>query len=107
MHENNWYGDKYRVHDLVKFNYSDIGEYIDENHTDKPLRNDELVDLLNKQEEQIQELEIEVLDLRVEVGRLNSKKEIEEPHWLKYKSSKGYTGQANQDIRFSGDKNDK
>lgn len=98
--------DKYRVHDLVKFNYSDIGEYIDENHTDKPLRNDKLVDLLNKQEERIQELEIEVLDLRVEVGRLNSKKEIEEPHWLKYESSEGYTKKVNQDIRFNGDRNE-
>ena len=47
------YGDKYRVHDFVKFNYSEIGEYIDENHTDKPLRNDELVDLLNEQDTKI------------------------------------------------------
>lgn len=51
----NKYGDKYRVHNWVKFNYSQIGEYIDENHTDRPLRNDELVDLLNKQEERIKE----------------------------------------------------
>lgn len=43
--------DKYRVHDLVKFNYSEIGEYIGEGYTDKPLRNDEIVDLLNKYEE--------------------------------------------------------
>ena len=48
--------EKYRVSELVKFRYSDIGEYIDENHTDRPLRNDILVDLLNKQEEQIKEL---------------------------------------------------
>lgn len=48
--------EKYRVPELVKFCYSDIGEYIDENHTDRPLRNDILVDLLNKQEEQIKEL---------------------------------------------------
>lgn len=47
------YGDKYRVHNWVKFNYSEIGEYIDENHTDKPLRNDELVDLLNSQDTKI------------------------------------------------------
>lgn len=39
--------DKYRVHEITRFNYSDIGEYIDENHTDKPLRNDILVKLLN------------------------------------------------------------
>lgn len=43
----NKYGDKYRVHNLVKFDYSQIDEYIDEYHTDRPLRNDEVVDLLN------------------------------------------------------------
>ena len=53
----NKYGDKYRVYDWVKFSYSEIGEYIDENHTDKPLRNDEIVDLLNKQDKQIKELQ--------------------------------------------------
>lgn len=47
------YGDKYRVHNWVKFNYSEIEEYIDENHTDKPLRNDEIVDLLNEQDTKI------------------------------------------------------
>ena len=47
------YGDKYRVHNWVKFNYSEIGEYIDENHTDKPLRNDVIVDLLNSQDAEI------------------------------------------------------
>lgn len=51
---------KYRVNDWFKFSYSEIGEYIDENHTDKPLRNDEIVDLLNKQHEQIQELQIQL-----------------------------------------------
>lgn len=40
--------EKYRVHDLAKFHYSEIGEYIDENHTDRPLRNDIVVDLLNQ-----------------------------------------------------------
>lgn len=39
---------RFRVNDLVKYNYSEIGEYIDENHTDKPLRNDEVCYLLNK-----------------------------------------------------------
>lgn len=39
---------RFRVNDLVKYNYSEIGEYIDENHTDKPLRNDILVELLNE-----------------------------------------------------------
>ena len=67
---------------------------------------DEIVDLLNEKDERIRELEKEVLDLRAEVGRLNSKKEIEKPHWLKYESSKGYTRQVNQDIRFKGDVDD-
>ena len=40
--------EKYRVHEIVRLNYSDIGEYIDERHTDKPLRNDEVVELLNE-----------------------------------------------------------
>ena len=47
---------KYRVHDWVKFDYSEIGEYIGESYTDKPLRNDEIVDLLNEQYETIQSL---------------------------------------------------
>ena len=72
-------------------------------YNDELMTYGEVVDLLNKQNNRIKELETEVLDLRVEVGRLNGKKEIETPHWLKYKSSKGYTGQANQDIRFNGD----
>ena len=41
---------RFRVNDLMKFNYSEIGEYVDENHTDRPLRNDEVVDLLNEQQ---------------------------------------------------------
>ena len=47
---------KYRVNKEVKFDYSKIEQYIDENHTDKPLRNDEIVDLLNEQEEEIKDL---------------------------------------------------
>lgn len=50
---------QFRVNDLVKFNYSEIGEYIDENHTDTPLRNDEVVDLLNEQQAKIERLEDE------------------------------------------------
>lgn len=49
--------DKYRVHELARLNYSDIGEYIDEDHTDRPLRNDILVDLLNNQDDKIKELQ--------------------------------------------------
>lgn len=48
---------KYRVHDWVKFQYSEIGEYIDENHTDRPLRNDIIVDLLNELDTQCSQLE--------------------------------------------------
>ena len=45
---------RFRVNDLVKFDYSEIGEYVDEEHTDRPLRNDEVCDLLNEQEQKIQ-----------------------------------------------------
>ena len=38
---------RFRVNDLTKFNYSEVGEYVDEDHTDRPLRNDEVCDLLN------------------------------------------------------------
>ena len=48
--------EKYRVHELVRFHYSDIGEYVDEHHTDRPLRNDILVDVLNEQDKSINEL---------------------------------------------------
>lgn len=71
----NKYGDKYRVHNWVKFNYSQIGEYIDENHTDKPMRNDELVDLLNKQHNQIKELEKENEKLKIDI--MGQSEEIE------------------------------
>ena len=53
---------KFRVNDLVKFNYSEVGEYVDENHTDRPLRNDEVVDLLNGYLNEIQRLN-KVIDL--------------------------------------------
>lgn len=57
------YGDKYRVHNWVKFHYSEIGEYIDENHTDRPLRNDEIVDLLNSKDREISELQQLIEDM--------------------------------------------
>ena len=41
---------KYRVHHWAEYDYSEIKEYVDEWHTDKPLRNDEVVDLLNSQD---------------------------------------------------------
>lgn len=51
---------RFSVNDLVKYNYSEIGEYIDENHTDRPLRNDELVKLLNELHEENEELKQEL-----------------------------------------------
>ena len=47
---------RFRVNDLVKYNYSEIGEYIDENHTDRPLRNDEICKLLNELYEENEQL---------------------------------------------------
>lgn len=51
---------KYRTHYWVEYDYSDIKEYIGEGYTDKPLRNDEVVDLLNSQDKRIKELEAEL-----------------------------------------------
>ena len=64
---------KYRVHEALKYNYSDIGEYIDENHTDKPLRNDIVVDLLNEQEETIQNQKMEMNLLLEEMKEIRDK----------------------------------
>lgn len=55
---------KYRVKSLVKYEYSDIGEYIGEGYTDRPLRNDELVEILNSQDKRINELESELEDYK-------------------------------------------
>lgn len=54
---------RFRVNELIKYNYSDIGEYIDENHTDKPLRNDEVAELLNELHEENQKLKKENAEL--------------------------------------------
>jgi len=64
--------EKYCVHELVRLHYSDIGEYIDENHTDRPLRNDELVDVLNEQDKIIKKLVKENKHLRC-IIKSNSK----------------------------------
>lgn len=61
---------RFRTNDLVKFDYSEIGEYVDENHTDRPLRNDEVCDLLNEQQLKIRLLEKENEDLQ-EVNKEN------------------------------------
>ena len=55
---------KYMVSSLVKYKYSDIGEYIGEGYTNKPLRNDELVEILNSQDKRIKELETELEDYK-------------------------------------------
>ena len=51
---------KYRVHPDLQYQYSDIGEYVGEGYTDKPLRNDELVKILNSQDKRIKDLEAEL-----------------------------------------------
>lgn len=43
---------RFSVNDLVKYNYSEIGEYTDENHTDRLLMNNEVCELLNKLHEE-------------------------------------------------------
>ena len=48
--------EKYRVPSCVKFEYSEIGEYIGEGYTDRVLQNYKIVDLLNEQEEMIKRL---------------------------------------------------
>lgn len=56
---------RFRVNDEVKYNYSEIGEYIDENHTDKPLRNDEVVELLNELHEENERLKSDLAHTKV------------------------------------------
>lgn len=55
--------EKYRVHPDLKYHYSDIGEYIGEGYTDTPLRNDELVEILNSQDKRIKKLEERLNDI--------------------------------------------
>lgn len=68
---------RYRVHNWVKFNYSEIGEYIDENHTDKPLRNDEIVDLLNHLSDENEKLNEQIYFLLMDLMRTKSYKQLE------------------------------
>lgn len=58
----------YRVHEWVKYDYSEIGKYIGEGYTDKPMRNDEIVDLLNDLSDENEQLK-EVEDLKQAVIR--------------------------------------
>ena len=55
---------KYRLHDLVQYQYSDISEYIGEGYTNRALRNDELVKILNSQDKRIKDLEAELEDYK-------------------------------------------
>ena len=55
--------EKFRVNPDLQYQYSDIGEYIGEGYTDGPLRNDELVKILNAQDKRIKELEAELENL--------------------------------------------
>lgn len=53
---------KYRTHEICQFDYSDIWEKsFDERYTDTPLRNDEIIKLLNEQEELISYLRKELI----------------------------------------------
>lgn len=60
---------RFRVNELVKYNYSEIGEYIDENHTDKPLRNDEVAELLNELHKENEQLKSENNILKITIAR--------------------------------------
>lgn len=51
---------KYTVHHWAECDYSEIKEFIGEGYTNKPLRNDELVEILNSQDKRIKELEAEL-----------------------------------------------
>lgn len=66
---------RFRVNELVKYNYSEIGEYIDENHTDKPLRNDEVVELLNELHKENQSLKFQLDECQNH--KLYSRRELE------------------------------
>lgn len=55
---------KYKINPDLQYKYSDIGEYIGEGYTNKPLRNDELVEILNSQDKRIKELEAELEDCK-------------------------------------------
>lgn len=67
---------RFRVHELVKYDYSDIGEYIDENHTDRPLRNDIVVELLNELHEEKQHLQRRCGAMQEEIEILSEENEM-------------------------------
>lgn len=51
---------KYSVDECVQYRYSDIGEYIGEGYTNRAIRNDELVKILNSQDKRIKDLETKI-----------------------------------------------
>ena len=65
--------EKYRTHEICQFDYSDIWEKsFDERYTDTPLRNDEVVALLNNQNKVTEELKNTINDLK-ECLKLNKR----------------------------------
>ena len=65
--------EKYRTHEICQFDYSDIWEKsFDERRTDTPLRNDEVVALLNNQNKITEELKNTINDLK-ECLKLNKR----------------------------------
>ena len=62
---------RFHVNDLVKYVYSDIGEHIDEKHTDIPLRNDELCKLLNELSEENEQLRKDKAQLKERLRESN------------------------------------
>lgn len=69
--------EKYRTHEICQFDYSDILEKsFDENYTDKPLRNDEIVKLLNEKDKEIKELISELMRYEPVIFNNNGEKLI-------------------------------
>lgn len=66
--------EKYRTNELCQYDYSEIWERsFNEKITDKPLRNDEIVDLLNQQtklEKENKELKLQNGELLYQIGEV-------------------------------------
>ena len=69
---------RFRVNDLVKYIYSEIGEYVDEKHTPTPLRNDKLCKLLNELNDENKELKKENEQLKQKIQRWKTLYEIKD-----------------------------
>ena len=69
--------EKYRTHELCQYDYSEIWEKsFDENYTDKLLRNDEIVKLLNNKDKEIKELISELMRYEPVIFNHNGEKLI-------------------------------